>query len=721
MKDITVYNPKVSICEKILDTKKIEQTPISAVLERIKNPEQKIIDLQAKFRVTGDAKYKMQLPAFIASGIFRERKSSGFESASGLMVLDLDKFPDAETLQRERKKLIDCPCVMAAFISPSGKGLKGIIKIRYWKDQEEYKRIFMEAEKHFASEYFDKKTCDTARLTFFAHDPDIYINMDAEIFDPEHTLDRDRDTFDKIVVKWMENQNESFIDGNRNNYIFKIAGACCRFGIEKENAFILIEDHITITPDFDLPEVKATINSAYNINEFGVSDDDFDQQERKKANKLFEELQKSRKNPFPIEVFPEKIQNIITDLKDTLNFPVDYTAASIMYAISVSIGRSYQTRFKNEWNEIASFYIAMVGKAGTNKTHPLSFALKPIKKRDTDSFNEYKSKKAEYDRAKTLNKKEREDELLVLAEEEPTWKQFLVSDFTPEALIDVLSNNENGIGVYVDELASWFKNFNRYNNGSEEQFWLSAWSGTPIAVNRKNGKNYNIPDPFLSVIGTIQDGVLNDLASKRTENGFLDRILFVFPDDQEKKAWNENELDIKNAYQWENIVNRVLELNVGERRVLEFNPEAKKYLMGWQKEHTDFLNRPENDNLKTIYAKQEIYAIRFSLLMEMIYYACGEGDLKEISMRSAKAATELVGYFFQTAYKVYSIISGTDPIKNFPLVQQRVFYALPEEFKASEGYVIAVENGMTTRTFQRFIKEEDLFEKVKHAMYRKIM
>lgn len=201
MKGLLQENPKVSICEKMMDTKKIEHAPISAVLERIKNPEQKIIDLQAKFRETGDAKYKMQLPAFIASGIFTERKSSGFESASGLMVLDFDKFPDAETLQRERKKLMDCPFVLAAFISPSGKGLKAAMRVKDWTDQEEYRRIFMEAGKYFASEYFDKKTCDTARLTFFAHDPDIYINMDAEIFDPERTLDCDRDTFEKIVVK----------------------------------------------------------------------------------------------------------------------------------------------------------------------------------------------------------------------------------------------------------------------------------------------------------------------------------------------------------------------------------------------------------------------------------------------------------------------------------------------------------------------------------------
>lgn len=72
----------------------------------------------------------------------------------------------------------------------------------------------------------------------------------------------------------------------------------------------------------------------------------------------------------------------------------------------------------------------------------------------------------------------------------------------------------------MDELASWFKNFNRYNKGSEQEFWLSVWSGNTVKVNRKTSDQYNIPLPFISVAGTIQPGVLNELADNRTENGF---------------------------------------------------------------------------------------------------------------------------------------------------------------------------------------------------------
>ncbi|KAA6333479.1 hypothetical protein EZS27_018105 [termite gut metagenome] len=110
--------------------------------------------------------------------------------------------------------------------------------------------------------------------------------------------------------------------------------------------------------------------------------------------------------------------------------------------------------------------------------------------------------------------------------EEPAQKKFVVSDITPECLAFVHDGNKRGICLYADELASWFKNFNRYSKGSEEQFWLSVFSGKPIIFDRKGMKrSISVKHSFISVIGTIQKGILKELAKgERNQNGFLDRI-----------------------------------------------------------------------------------------------------------------------------------------------------------------------------------------------------
>ena len=112
-------------------------------------------------------------------------------------------------------------------------------------------------------------------------------------------------------------------------------------------------------------------------------------------------------------------------------------------------------------------------------SHPLSFAMQPLFEQDIKSSVKYQKERREYEKYILASKKEKEDKEQA---EEPVLKKFIVSDITPERLITIHQDNKRGICLYVDELMSWLKNFNRYNSGSEEQFWLSVFSGKPIIL-----------------------------------------------------------------------------------------------------------------------------------------------------------------------------------------------------------------------------------------------
>ena len=142
--------------------------------------------------------------------------------------------------------------------------------------------------------------------------------------------------------------------------------------------------------------------------------------------------------------------------------------------------------------------------------------------------------------------------------------------------------------MYVDELMSWLKNFNRYNSGSEEQFWLSVFSGKPIILDRQGNKSSAfIRHSFISVIGTIQKGLLKELAKgERSENGFIDRILFVFPPNLKKEYWNELELPTHIAPLWDSIVRKLTDIqSVSDENgelvptKLPFSQEARRLLL----------------------------------------------------------------------------------------------------------------------------------------------
>lgn len=81
---------------------------------------------------------------------------------------------------------------------------------------------------------------------------------------------------------------------------------------------------------------------------------------------------------FPISIFPTKIQRIISEVHECHNYPTDYIASAILTAIAVGIGNTHLAQIKQGWVESPILYMALIGRPGANKSHPLSFAMKPF-------------------------------------------------------------------------------------------------------------------------------------------------------------------------------------------------------------------------------------------------------------------------------------------------------------------------------------------------------
>ena len=430
------------------------------------------------------------------------------------------------------------------------------------------------------------------------------------------------------------------------------------------------------------------------------------------------------KNVFPVQVFPEAIQEIIKATNENLNFPVDFIGASILYAASVAIGNTYKVQIKTGFQEGVVLYVAIVARPGTNKTHPLSFAIQPIIEKDAATYKEYETAKLAYEQALTLSKTDREAQNIELVK--AVWKKFLLSDYTPEALAEVHKFNKRGIGVYCDELAGWFKNFNRYNKGSEMEFWISNFNSKPVNIDRKSNEPIFIPRPFISVCGTIQTGILKELAAEsRSKNGFIDRILFVIPD-IEKEYWNDKEIDSIIIQNWKTIINQLLNLPVlwddtlnPVPEVLQFSPEAKKLLFRWQRENTDKCNDAETETLSGIYSKFDMYVCRLALILQMLRWACNEGNKEAISIEAVEGAIKLIEYFRISAEQVHNILTS-NPLDRLPVDKLSLYNALPKAFTTGSAQKIAIDFQMEERKVRRFLNEPEYFLKIKHGYYEKL-
>ena len=109
----------------------------------------------------------------------------------------------------------------------------------------------------------------------------------------------------------------------------------------------------------------------------------------------------------PHACISDRLQRIIRELHDSNGFPADYTAASMMAAISVTIGNSHRVEVKRNWHESVILYIAIVGRPEACKSHPLAFAMQPLVNADWKNNLDYQKKYSEYQQAMAMSRKER--------------------------------------------------------------------------------------------------------------------------------------------------------------------------------------------------------------------------------------------------------------------------------------------------------------------------
>lgn len=126
---------------------------------------------------------KKQIPCFIPQGVFTKRGKDHIKTPAELMVIDIDNLQDTAAAEAYRDGLRDDPHVFAAFVSPSGDGVKILIRTDGLRDDAAMKRAFpIMAQRYGEHVSADESGKDISRLCFLSYDPDMWINPQAVPF-----------------------------------------------------------------------------------------------------------------------------------------------------------------------------------------------------------------------------------------------------------------------------------------------------------------------------------------------------------------------------------------------------------------------------------------------------------------------------------------------------------------------------------------------------------
>ena len=347
---------QVTYLKSTFKTSDFQTISLNTALDKIKNGFFKASIEGFRSLTNSDDKKKQKpfLPSFSFNGCFHDSViNDNFSLSSGLFHFDIDKLDDVN----KHKQLIACiPGIVFLFISTSGTGLKGALKISpdEVKNDSDFKRVFSYFEAVFLEHGYtiDKACKDVRRLCFVSYDPNIYVNYNAEeIAVPKKVIDQPQPKNNQpkhdnrclnAVIKLLQNASP----GTRHEARLKagrLAGGYIAGGMIDEGeiraAIAQASDRIS-DKGITSPEENKTLEQAIDYGKLTPIHDYEETQKHllKWASPTFKIITIKTIKPFP-----GVMSAVVSQVLHIANRPQpELTILSALIGMAASIGGNYQ-------------------------------------------------------------------------------------------------------------------------------------------------------------------------------------------------------------------------------------------------------------------------------------------------------------------------------------------------------------------------------------------
>lgn len=665
---------------------------------------------------------KKNLPGYCFAGTFAQRSDGGFTKHSGLAVIDFDKIPK-EKYAIEFISICKIPFVLAAWRSPSGDGIKAVIRIPKSTPSQHELRLRTFAL-YLGSQYLDLDT-DICRFCFASYDPSPYVNESAEEFTlmlTEQDLNVSNDYHNEVAnaiddeakiisIITRFKRSTSFIEGQRNKHTFSLASHFCEYGISKSICIDYFKNNVW-SADFEREGIQA-VNSAYKI--------------RKPNSKRLEnrDLPKSNTPQFPFDIFPERIRESIFDVSRELSLNPVFLATAGLWTASSLAGNAYVSDF-NCKNILFCMLIApvSVGKTPAFK----AMCEDPLSETLNNEDNEYKKKIEQWQAKKAAAMAAKEK----FSDPRPVRYHPFAVDGTTEGYIALCQDQPNGVGVYHDEAETILNAGAHKSNNDSISFFTQAFSGgryTQIRADRDKERvvqNLNIN----LLMGTQTSRLSNIFTMDKIESGFASRFLMV---ESEYLKLNESSDPFaksrKICSEWYNLVLSLYDISKANSFNSNLQPitavitdEAKDLYRRYHKMGLKKANERINDRIDGYIigaeAKMSAYFPRLTQLIAII-----NNPLRPIiDEKTVELGYQLYRFYATSTVSIIKSLYNTVET-GLPLELDNLYNALPYEFTFSESEDVCKKINLPNKRFRTAMRRKDfktLFKQIEHGKYRKV-
>ena len=303
---------KCSIFKDIYSKDEPHHVGVDVLLDHIKSGRwaAKIHQIRLETESERRADLKRHLPSICFAGTFEKRYDNNIIKHSGFVILDFDHV---ENLPQLKEMICTDPFTYACFISPSGDGLKVLVKIPPDKDKHrDYYRGLMGKYKTL-----DPTSINLSRVCYASYDPELYINKDSKVFDktikevlPE-TKSEAQETNYKIL-QVAADMVRLAPDGEKHHALIRasrlMGGYISAGAVEEHEAVRMLEIEINKRSPLDFKSAQKSISDGI---EYGKKEPIYKENEKQVTEKI-------KKEPIIIEGEPARDVVYLDDVWDNV-------------------------------------------------------------------------------------------------------------------------------------------------------------------------------------------------------------------------------------------------------------------------------------------------------------------------------------------------------------------------------------------------------------------
>jgi hypothetical protein len=436
--------------------------------------------------------------------------------------------------------------------------------------------------------------------------------------------------------------------------------------------------------------------------------------------------------PFPLEVFPARLQEFIRAGCLALGCPPDYLAVPLLPLAGVAIGAGRTLALSRTSCEQAKLFAAVIAPPGRAAADALDLLLAPLEEIQEESWAQWCQKKAQDSvPAKGLAKKSRASFAVpagTLSPESacgpqktpdpfsapPPLLQTWTDDATPAGLTRILDENPRGVALVRDNLLPWLAS-QRSTRSPSGSFFHDCWAARRTVLFRPRNLRalpFRRQPPCLGVAGCLPAGQTEELtALAQSGNGVLDRVLLSFPEVPAAMAWADGEMPPAALQAWREIIRRLHALELPRDGFahnppfrLHLQPDAhSEWVRFYDAHQAEQLADDFPECLRGPWAALAVAAGRLALVLHLLRWAAGEPSTPEVTAATVTAAWQLVAYFKSHVRRLHGCLGTNDLVADARRILAWISRERPDGFKRWELH-------KDIRTRKRFAKPAALDE-----------